>query len=146
MHSPVLTVLVAVAAILQASPQAAAISKAKKTIVRDLDNALPPVAFEPWLRGLVGSQAELKWEVNDCGEQTGTAADRGRDLPMCAGVQVGISGRRRLSLSLVVGSENRGVTVEPLVFYQGHISGPKGTQMISIAKLSDVPRLLDRPK
>jgi hypothetical protein len=110
MNSPAFAVFVAVAAILQAPPQAAAISTAKKAIVRELDNTLAAVAFETWLRGLVGSQAEMKWEVNDCGEQTGTAADRGRDLPLCAEVQLDIPGRRRLSLSLLVGSENRGVT------------------------------------
>jgi hypothetical protein len=145
MNSPAVALLVTVAAILQAPPEGAAISEAKNAIVRDLDNVLAPVRFETWLRGLVGPQAEMKWEVNDCGEQTGTAADPARDLPMCAGVQVGISGGRRLSLALLVGSQTRGVTVGPLRFYQGSISGPKGSPDVSIVKLSELPPLLGRP-
>ena len=129
----------------QAAPEAASINRAKGAIVREIEGALPSVPFETWLRGLVGAQAEMKWEVNDCGEQAGTAADRGRDFPLCAEVQVGLTGNRRLSLSLLVGSMGRGLTLGPLMFYQGNIAGPVGAAMISIKKLSDVPTLLGKP-
>src|SRR5271165_3689883 len=55
--------------------------------VSQLDPALPPASFEKWLHAEAGADAEFHWEVNDCGEQTGTAADRGRDLPMCVEAQ-----------------------------------------------------------
>jgi hypothetical protein len=138
-----LFVLVVLGAPPQAPPQAAAISAAKNAVVQDMEKALPRVTFEAWLQGLVGAQATLKWETNDCGEQTGNpAVDRGRDFPICAEVEVAVAGDRQLSLSLMVGSTSRGLTVGPPKFRQGRISGPKGSEMISIEKLSDVPKLL----
>jgi hypothetical protein len=138
-----LFVLVALGAAPQAPPQAAAISAAKNAVVQDVEKALPRVTFEAWLQGLVGPQAALKWSTNDCGEQTGNPAlDRGRDFPICAEVQVAVAGDRQLSLSLMVGSTSRGLTVGPPKFRQGTISGPKGSERITIEKLSDVPKLI----
>jgi hypothetical protein len=136
--------LVALALALGQTPQTqtAAINAAKHSIVQDIDKTLPRATFEAWLRGLVGPQAVMKWEVNDCGEQTGGPADRGRDFPLCVEVQAGLSRDRQLSLSLLVGSFGRGVTAGPLMLYQGNISGPKGAGMITIKKLSDLPKLV----
>jgi hypothetical protein len=127
----------------QAPPQAAAIRAAKNAVVQDMEKTLPRATFETWVQGLVGAQATLKWSTNDCGEQTGNPAlDKGRDFPICAEVQVALAGDRQLSLSLMVGSTSRGLTVGPPMFRQGNISGPKGSEMISIEKLSDVPKLI----
>jgi hypothetical protein len=142
MHLLFLFVLVVVGAAPQA-PEAAAISAAKNAVVQDVEKALPRVTFEAWVQGLVGAQAALKWSTNDCGEQTGNPnLDRGRDFPICAEVQVAVAGDRQLSLSLMVGSTSRGLTVSPPKFRMGKISGPKGSEMISIEKLSDVPKLI----
>ena len=138
-----LFVLVVLGAAPQAPPQAAAISAAKNAVVQDMEKTLPRATFEAWVQGLVGAQAALKWSTNDCGEQTGNPAlDKGRDFPICAEVQVAVAGDRQLSLSLMVGSTSRGLTVGPPMFRQGNISGPKGSEMISIEKLSDVPKLI----
>jgi len=127
-----------------AAPQlteAAAIHAGKNAVV-DIDKTLPRATFETWVQGLVGAQATLKSEANDCGEQTGDPAlDRGRDFPICAEVKVAIAGDRQLSLSLMVGSIS-GLTVGPPVFRQGKISGPERSARISIEKLSDVPKLI----
>ena len=139
----VLVVRVVPGAAPQAPTQAAAISAAKNAVVQDMDKTLPRATFEAWVQGVLGAQAVLKWSTNDCGEQTGNPAlDRGRDFPICAEVQVVLAGDRQLSLSLMVGSTSRGLTVGPPVFRQGNISGPKGFEMISIKKLSDVPKLI----
>jgi hypothetical protein len=140
-----LFVLVVLGAAPQALPETAAINVAKNAVVQDMDKALPRVTFEAWVQGLVGAQAALKWSVNDCGEQTGNPAlDKGRDFPICAEVQVGLAGDRQLRLSLMVGSPSRGLTAGPPTFRRGNISGPKGPEMISIEKLSDVPKLIGR--
>jgi hypothetical protein len=137
-----LFLLVVLGAAPQAPPQAAAISAAKNAIVQDMDRALPRVTFEAWVQGLVGPQAALRWSTNDCGEQTGNPPlDRGRDFPVCVGVHVAVTGDRQLSLSLMVGSTHRGLTVGPPMFRLGHISGP-GPEMIAIEKLSVVPTLI----
>jgi hypothetical protein len=136
-------VLVLLGAAPQAPTEAAAISAAKNAVVQNIEKALPRVTFEAWVQGMVGAQAALNWSTNDCGEQTGNPAlDRGRDFPICAEVQVAMAGDRQLTLSLMVGSTSRGLTVGPPTFRQGRISGPKGSDRISIEKLSDVPKLI----
>lgn len=88
----------------------AAINAARHIVVRNIDPVLPRVSFEAWLRGVVGTEATMKWEVNDCGEQTGgPKQDQGQDFPMCAEVQVGLEGQRELHVSLAVGSFKKGV-------------------------------------
>ena len=88
----------------------AAINAARQVVVRDIDPVLPRESFETWLRGVVGTEATMKWEVNDCGEQTGgPKQDQGLDFPMCAEVQVGLEGQRELHVSFAVGSFKKGV-------------------------------------
>ena len=112
-----------------------------------MEKTLPRVTFEAWVQGVVGARAALTWETNDCGEQTGNPAlDKGRDFPICVEVQAALAGDRQLSLALMVGSIRRGLTVGPLMFRQGSISGPKGAELISIEKLADVPGLLGPKK
>ena len=63
--------------------QKAAIQRAKNLIVSSFDRSLPNVSLEFFLKYEAGG-APIKWEVNDCGEQTGNpATDRGHDSPMC---------------------------------------------------------------
>jgi hypothetical protein len=45
--------------------------------VGTIEAKMPRVTFEAWLRDLVGDKPAITWEVNDCGEQTGSPADRG---------------------------------------------------------------------
>jgi hypothetical protein len=130
----------------QAPSQAAAISVAKNAVVQDMEKTQPRETFEVWVQRLAGAPAALKWSTNDCGEQTGNPTlDKGRDLPICAEVQVALAGDRQLSLSLVVGSTSRGLTVGPPMFRQGNISGPQGSETFSIRRLSDVPKLIGPP-
>src|SRR5687768_13422891 len=56
---------------------------AKNLSVSDIERGMPKQGLDRWLRKTLGNSLPLKWEVNDCGEQTGTPADRGRDFPMC---------------------------------------------------------------
>ena len=125
--------------------QTAAINAAKNSIVRDIDKTLPSVTFEAWLQELVGAQAILKWSVTDCGEQTGGPADRGRDFPMCATVDVNLPGNRMLSLSLLAGSMGRGLTAGPLALHSGAIIEPKAKPITWIKTLAEVPKLLGQP-
>ena len=122
-----------------------AINRAKNVIVQDLDKALPRITFEAWLRGLVAPKSQMTWEVNDCGEQTGSPADRDRDLPICVEVEVGLPGNRQLFLSLGVGSVRRGLAGTP-AFHHGALVGSNRTAIVGITTLSQVPqRLADTP-
>jgi hypothetical protein len=61
-----------------------AIRAGKRASARVLDPTLPNVQFSAWFRNHVGSKARIAWEVNDCGEQTGSPGDVPNAIPMCA--------------------------------------------------------------
>ena len=107
---------------------AEAIAAAKSANVRQIEPSLPDQAFVQWLRGVAGEHAEVKWEVNDCGEQTGDPAlDKGRDFPMCAEAQTSLGGNRRLSVSLSVGTFKTGVRKGPASLVSVVITEPDGS-------------------
>jgi hypothetical protein len=89
----------------------------------------------------------MKWEVNDCGEQTGNPAlDRGRDFPMCVEVHIKLIAERTLSLSISVGTFQKGVTGSP-GFHLGYLAEP-GRKPQFLKNLTPVPvlvQLLVRP-
>lgn len=123
--------------------EAAIIGAAKKCIVGDIEKTLPRITFEAWLRGVVGPRAVMKWEVNDCGEQTGSSADRGRDFPVCAEVQVGLTENRQLSISLAVGTVQKGLWAGPPQLFDAYVdSSSPSVDRISITKLTQVQTLI----
>ncbi|MGD0201796.1 MAG: hypothetical protein ABSD27_13680 [Bryobacteraceae bacterium] len=115
----------------QSAPQARdakAIEKAKHTNVHQIEPSLPNRAFAQWMRDLAGTQAEIKWGVNDCGEQTGNPAlDKRRDLPMCVEAQVTPAGKRKFSVGLSVGTLHTGVKTGPAGFAYAVIIEPDGS-------------------
>src|SRR5262245_7481516 len=63
------------------------IETVKHIPVSRLDSTLSDTMFETWIRQFVGDSTMLRWEVNDCGEQTGIpAVDTANDLPTCVEV------------------------------------------------------------
>jgi hypothetical protein len=104
--------------------EAAAISAAKTAIVGTIEAKMPRVTFEAWLRDLVGDKPAITWEVNDCGEQTGSPVDRGRDTPICVEARVELAVNRQLGLLLAAGSNGRGLSTDPPAFYYGSLKGP----------------------
>ena len=121
---------------------AKAIEAAKNTNVRRIEASLPSQAFGPWLRGVVGAQAEIRWEVNDCGEQTGDPAlDKGRDFPMCAEAQVILGEKRKLHVLLSVGTFKTGAGSGPASFFYAVIVEPDGS-MSWVKSLSRLPEAL----
>ena len=125
---------------------AKAVQVAKNTSVHQMEPSLPDKPFGAWLRDLVGPQAEIRWEVNDCGEQTGNPQlDKGRDFPMCAEAQVNLGGKRKLSIGLSVGTFKTGVKAGPASFYDAAIAEPDGS-IIGIRNLSQVPEAIKAGK
>ena len=61
--------------------ETAAIRYGKGTLISRIEKGLPRERFDVWLRKLAGRKAKITWEVNDCGEQTGTPVDKGRGFP-----------------------------------------------------------------
>ena len=92
------------------------IETARSNSVQELDSTLPPDSLAVWLESFVLSSAEVVWEVNDCGEQTGGPADAGRDFPVCVEAIVVIAPGVKAHISMMVGTFKQGVIGKPKLF------------------------------
>ncbi|MGB9105471.1 MAG: hypothetical protein WCC59_11990, partial [Terriglobales bacterium] len=109
-----LIVLIAVGAVGQTPRDRKAIAHTKAILVSQLDPKLPAIGFERWLIKEAGEGAEIRWEVNDCGEQTGTAEDRGSDFPLCVEAEAHMRDKRVIVVSIAVGTYQSGIAGKPV--------------------------------
>ncbi len=113
----------------------------KGTPARELDSALPKARFERWLLDVAGKDAELQWELNDCGEQTSDpAVDLQRDMPVCAGVHAQLEGSRAFQILLAIGTQKKSIGGKPQVH---SIVVQAGRRMVELKRLRDLPKALD---
>jgi ankyrin repeat protein len=84
------------------SYQDEAIKIVKAIPTSEIEAGRPAQPFEVWMQNLAGKDAELKWELNDCGEGSGGPADRERDMPLCVSVNAQLPDGRWLDVSLGV--------------------------------------------
>jgi hypothetical protein len=84
---------------------------------------------------------EIAWEVNDCGETTGSPADIGRDLPFCVEASAALPGGRKLTLAFLAGTRKTGLGNGPLRLYYGAIS-PSRDARETLRVLRDLPKFL----
>lgn len=120
-----------------------AIEYAQKILVSSLDRNLPRVTLKFFLEN-ESEGARIQWEVNDCGEQTGSPdVDRGRDFPMCVEAEVFLKDQRSLNVSVVVGTFKKGIVDRPVVW--SVILTENDGQVRSIA-LKAIPVELHRPE
>jgi len=117
------------------------IRQVQEISVSQLDPALRPVSFEKWLHVEAAADADFHWEVNDCGEQTGTTADRGSDFPMCVEAQANMKDRRTIVVSIAVGTSKKGAVGKPVVYFAQLVT-PATT--VNLPHLSDLPAALIR--
>jgi hypothetical protein len=118
------------------------IASAKKILVSKMDARLPKVSLEFFLN-YESEGAPVRWEVNDCGEQTGNpSVDQGRNFPVCVEADFDVR-HRSVSVVIAVGTSNQGDHGTP-GFFSGTITVPGGTSL-SIRKLGDLPAQLRRP-
>jgi len=119
----------------------AAIRRAKNLIVSSFDRSLPNVSLEFFLKN-EGEGAQIKWEVNDCGEQNGSLAtnDR-RDPPMCVEAEFEAKNRTAVTVLVSVGTVNRPSDVPALVRVTITESGTSR----SVRHLGALPAELHRP-
>lgn len=94
-----------------------AIAKIKATSVSELQPGMPKVELERYLLTQSGKDVKIKWEVNDCGEQTGDPADRNiTDPPICVEADVTNAHGDTAYLFIAVGSAKIGIKGKPKVF------------------------------
>jgi hypothetical protein len=95
---------------------AAAIERAKSAVVYSFDKALPKTSLESFLTQAAPG-AKVKWESNDCGEQSGDPEiDSQRDIPICAQASITASNGRTAVVMVAVGSLKKGVSGRPELF------------------------------
>jgi hypothetical protein len=118
----------------------AAIQFAKKTPVSSLDRDLPKVSLEFFLQYESGG-APIKWEVNDCGEQTGKPDNAETDSPIC--VEAGVDVKNgSLTVMVAVGTYKNGLTGAPTFFF-GSITDVHGN-VRPLRRLRELPVELHR--
>jgi hypothetical protein len=119
-----------------------AIQHAKSVLVSSLDSSLPKVSLEFFLNYESGG-ADIRWEVNDCGEQTGNpVTDRGSDPPMCVEADFA-KDQTDVTVVVSVGTFQKGPSGKPSLF-SATVQGPGGNSH-SLRRLGDLPKELHRP-
>lgn len=121
--------------------EAQVIAGARRVDVHDLDVALRSQALDTWLARVVGSRGSIRWEANDCGEQTGNPANTPADFPICAEAVIALSDGREAGLSLAVGTAQKGVSGQPTVWYMYVTGRDKSFQ--HPRQLRDFSRLIE---
>ena len=120
---------------------AAYLKAAMTASVHQMDSTLADVPVAAWIQQVAGESARMRWEVNDCGEQSGSPSDSARDLPVCAEASVVLSGGRQLWIQILVGSIGRGPAGPPALWFSA-IDGPDSS--VTFRRLSDIERYIAR--
>jgi hypothetical protein len=91
-----------------------AIQRVKTLLVSSLDRSLSKATLEFFLK--YEGEGAIKWEVNDCGEQTGrVAVDHGSDSPMCVEAAIDLKDGHAATVPVSVGTFKRGPVDVPAV-------------------------------
>ncbi len=118
----------------------AAIKYAQKISVAKLDSTLTGIPLADWLRGIVGKNATIHWELNDCGEQTGDpAVDKDRDIPACVGFYADLKDGRKVSMTILIGTDKKGIFGPPAIY---DISIESNDGYHSLKRLSELEKIL----
>lgn len=118
------------------------IERAQRLLVSRLDGSLPKVTLDYFLR-YEAAGSEVRWEVNDCGEQTGAAeTDRDRDIPTCVEADFDAD-QGAVTLMIAMGSVKQGLSNAPSVFSAVVIDS--NGQVRPLHHLGDLPKELHRP-
>lgn len=123
------------------SLEARAIARVKQTPASRLEAGLPGERFADWFRKVVGPPAKISWELDDCGEQTGTPADAGRDFPACVAVAAALSDGRTVHVLISVGTVKKGLVSAPALRL---ITMERRGQFTDVRRLGDLARAIRR--
>jgi len=113
------------------------IQVAQQASVHAIDTTLADERFDSWLRRIVGPEAAISWESNDCGEQTGSPADSARDIPVCAQALVEWTDSSKAYVWLAVGTMKTGISKEPPVLFWADVeSGDSAWECRTLGRLA----------
>lgn len=93
------------------------IAYAQNLLASRLDSQLPHRQFSSWFQSVVGSDAKIDWEINDCGEQTGNPNDGSSvNPPLCAQAHADLRDGRNVYVLILVGTHKAGIKGKPIVW------------------------------
>lgn len=120
------------------------IGQIKNVSAAKLDAALPSISLEQWLRTEAEAGAKLAWEVNDCGEQTGSPGQNPADVPTCVEADAWLKDGRQIVIMIAMPQDAQRKASEqapPTVFFAQLITT---REKITLKQLSDLPAALVR--
>jgi TonB family protein len=117
-----------------------AVSEAQTVLASALDAALPSRPFEDWFREVVGSEAGVTWQLNECGEDPDILIAQGRDLPACAEVDALLPDNRKVMVMIQVGTFKKGISGNPEFF---HAAIELRGELYQVDSLHQLPANLD---
>ena len=111
-----------------------------------LEAALPDDPFEEVWRRTVGEKAEVCWEQNDCGEQTGDpATDRERQMPLCGEVWTKLPSGETAGVLVGLGTADAASAGRPVVRSAYLRDGARHEDFQRVGELLDRIRRLSAP-
>jgi hypothetical protein len=118
-----------------------AIRIARAVPASHLEPGLPNQPLEKWLAAALPGAA-IKWEANDCGEQSGDpATDRARDIPMCVDAIASFAGGRLAIVTIAMGSFHKGIARTPKL---GWVNLGPPDRLTPIPRLGGLPAAVRR--
>lgn len=94
-----------------AQPNDPIIANLKQTNVSLIDSQLESMPYEAWLLKVLGPDASIKWEVNDCGEGSNGEGN----WPLCVTAIGKFEEQGEVTVSIAVGHSEKGVFGKPSV-------------------------------
>lgn len=119
-----------------------AVASAQRIPASELGAELPLRPFADWFRQIVGPQAGVNWQLNECGEQPALLLAQGRDLPACAEVNALLPDGRKVVVMIEVGTFKKGITRKPR-FY--HAAIEQQGELYPVRRLCDLAEGLREP-
>ena len=126
----------------QAISEKRALLSAQKISVSELDSALPSSPFADWFRQLVGPQAGVNWQLNECGEQPSELLAERRDPLACAEVDALLPDGRKVVVMIEVGTFNKGIAGAPSF---SHAAIEQQGELFRVRRLRDLSEGLRTP-
>lgn len=121
-----------------AARDAKLIQAVQNVSAQKLDSLLPNMALEKWLRIEAGEGAQFQWEVNDCGERSGSESDQS-SVPTCVESDVNLKDGREIVVSLANDAPAHARTPKWVVAFAQLVT-PRET--MNLHRLSDLPAAL----
>jgi TonB family protein len=119
-----------------------AVAAAQQVFASELETKLPTRPFVDWFREVLGPQAGVTWQLNECGDHPSILIAQGRELPACAEVNALLPDGRKVIVMILVGTFKNGITGNPQ-FY--HAAMEQEGQLYQIQRLQDLPERLRSP-